>query len=154
MAQWLGMRLCSLTTRVQFLELTGDAQGFSPFIEDQVWCVVEPLMKKYLDTHLKSFEDHVYLGTHTKMAVCIPSWCRGWGSKILPHLVCIRDDWVARPSRRLSEATRGFPTLAPPPPFPTPPSTPLPPEVRPRLARASSMMAAAGIWLLCISWRA
>lgn len=30
LAQWLGMRLCSLTTRVQFLELTGDAQGFSP----------------------------------------------------------------------------------------------------------------------------
>lgn len=55
------------------------------FIEDQVWCVVEPLIKKYLDTHFFS-EDHVYLGTHTKMAVCIPSWCRGWGSEILPHL--------------------------------------------------------------------
>ena len=59
-------------------------RGFPPFIEDQVWCVVEPLIKKYLDTHLKNSEDHVYLGTHTKMAVCIPSWCRGRGSEILP----------------------------------------------------------------------
>ena len=30
LAQWLGMRLCSLMTRVQFLELTGDAQGVFP----------------------------------------------------------------------------------------------------------------------------
>ena len=28
--------------------------------------MVEPLIKKYLDTHLKNSEDHVYLGTHIK----------------------------------------------------------------------------------------
>ena len=60
-------------------------RGFRPFIEDQAWCAVKSLIKKYLDTHLKNSKDHVYLGIYTKMAVCIPSWCRGWESEILPQ---------------------------------------------------------------------
>ena len=76
-------------------------RGFPPFIEDQIWCVIEPLIKKYLNTHLKNSKDHIYLGTHTKMAVCIPSWCRGRGSEILPQFKhswrCTRteDQWKA-----------------------------------------------------------
>lgn len=46
----------------------------------------ESAYKKNLDTHLKNSEDHIYLGTRTKMVVCISSWCRGREVKFSPFL--------------------------------------------------------------------
>ena len=84
---WLSGWVCGCATqRPKFNSQNWQVmhRGFPPFIEARAWCVVEPLIKKYLDTHLKNSEDHVYLDTHTKMAVCILSWCRGREVEISP----------------------------------------------------------------------